>query len=42
MLKRLRIQNFKGWKDALMDIDITVHFLCPEYVKTKHAEKIGA
>ena len=31
-----------GWKDALMDIDITVHFLCPEYVKTKHAEKIGA
>ncbi len=31
-----------GWKDALKDVGITVHFLCPEYVKTKHAEKMGA
>ena len=31
-----------GWKDALKDVGITVHFLCPEYVKTKYAEKIGA
>lgn len=30
-----------GWKDALKDVGITVHFLCPEYVKNKHAEKIG-
>lgn len=31
-----------GWKDALKDVGITVHFLCPEYVETKYAEKIGA
>lgn len=31
-----------GWKDALKDVGITVHFLCPEYVVTKYAEKIGA
>ncbi len=31
-----------GWKDALNDVGITVHFLCPEYAKTKYAEKIGA
>lgn len=30
-----------GWKDALKDVGITVHFLCPEYVATKYAEKIG-
>ena len=30
-----------GWKDALEDSGITVCFLCPEYVKTKYAEKIG-
>jgi hypothetical protein len=31
-----------GWKDALNDVGITVHFLCPEYIKNKYAEKIGA
>lgn len=31
-----------GWKDALNDVGITVHFLCPEYIKTKYEEKIGA
>jgi hypothetical protein len=30
-----------GWNDALKDVGITVHFLCPEYVKTKYAEKFG-
>jgi hypothetical protein len=28
-----------GWKDALADLGITVHFLCPEYAEAKHAEK---
>jgi hypothetical protein len=31
-----------GWKDALDDVGITVHFLCPDYVKAKYAEKVGA
>jgi hypothetical protein len=30
-----------GWKDALAEVEITVQFLCPEYVKTKYAEKMG-
>ncbi|RJR40670.1 MAG: hypothetical protein C4576_20015 [Desulfobacteraceae bacterium] len=30
-----------GWKDALAEVGITVHFLCPDYVKTKYAEKMG-
>lgn len=30
-----------GWKGALTKVGITVQFLCPEYVKAKHAEKIG-
>ena len=30
-----------GWKEALGEVGITVHFLCPEYVKTKYAKKIG-
>ncbi len=30
-----------GWKDALMEVGITVQFICPKYVKTKHAKKIG-
>jgi len=30
-----------GWKDALEEVGIRVHFLCPEYAKTKHAEKMG-
>ncbi len=31
-----------GWKDALAEGGITVHFLCPEYAKAKYAEKMGA
>jgi hypothetical protein len=31
-----------GWKDSLMEVGITVHFLCPEYVKNKCTEKMGA
>lgn len=30
-----------GWKDALAEVEITVQFLCPEYVKAKYAEKMG-
>lgn len=30
-----------GWKDALAQVGITVHFLCPDYVKTKYTEKFG-
>lgn len=30
-----------GWKDALTEVGISVHFLCPDYVKAKHAEKMG-
>lgn len=30
-----------GWKKALEEVGITVHFVCPEYVKAKYAEKIG-
>ena len=30
-----------GWKDALAQVGITVRFLCPEYVETKYAEKMG-
>ena len=28
-----------GWKDALDEAGITVHFLCPEYIKTKYKKK---
>ena len=31
-----------GWKEALQEVGITVHFLCPEYVKTLSGEKIEA
>ncbi|MEI9479091.1 MAG: hypothetical protein WCO26_21315 [Deltaproteobacteria bacterium] len=31
-----------GWKDALAEVGITVHFLCPDYTKVKYAEKTGA
>ena len=31
-----------GWKDALAEGGITVHFLCPEYAEAKYAEKMGA
>jgi hypothetical protein len=30
-----------GWKDALANVGITVHFLCPEYAKAKYSEKMG-
>lgn len=30
-----------GWKEALMEVGITVQFICREYVETKHAEKMG-
>jgi hypothetical protein len=30
-----------GWKDTLSEVGISVHFLCPDYVKAKHAEKLG-
>jgi len=30
-----------GWKEALEEVGITVHFLCPEYAETKHTEKMG-
>jgi hypothetical protein len=30
-----------GWKDALADVGITVHFLCTDYVKSKYEEKMG-
>ncbi|MCB2203449.1 hypothetical protein KQI65_01775 [bacterium] len=30
-----------GWKDALADVGITVHFLCPEYVEAKYSKKMG-
>ncbi len=41
MLKKLRIQNFKRWKDFWAEVGITVHFLCPEYAQAKYAEKMG-
>ena len=31
-----------GWKNALAGVGITVHFLCPDYTKAKHTEKIGS
>ena len=31
-----------GWKDPLMEVGITVNFLCPDYAKAKYKEKIGA
>lgn len=31
-----------GWKDALSEVGINVHFLCPKYIAEKYAEKIGA
>ena len=30
-----------GWKDALAEAGITVHFLCPDYVVIKYLKKIG-
>lgn len=31
-----------GWRNPLAEVGITVNFLCPDYVKTKYAGKIGA
>jgi hypothetical protein len=31
-----------GWKDALSEVGITVHFLCPDYVKAKYIEKMDS
>lgn len=30
-----------GWKDALNDVGLSVHFLCEEYVRQKYEKKIG-
>lgn len=30
-----------GWKDALRDVGINVHFLCPKYIEAKYARKMG-
>lgn len=30
-----------GWKDALAEVGVTAHFLCPEYVEAKYTEKMG-
>lgn len=30
-----------GWRDALAEVGITVHFLCPDYAKKKYVEKMG-
>jgi hypothetical protein len=33
--------KWRGWKDALAEVGITVKFLCPEYVEAKYAKKMG-
>jgi hypothetical protein len=30
-----------GWKDALAEVGIAVHFLCPDYAEAKYTEKMG-
>lgn len=30
-----------GWKAPLLEVGITVNFLCPDYAKTKYTEKMG-
>ena len=30
-----------GWKDALAEVGVTVHFVCPEYAQAKYAQKVG-
>lgn len=30
-----------GWKGALKEVGISVHFICPKYVKAKYTEKFG-
>ena len=31
-----------GWRKALDDVGIAVHFLCEEYIQAKYAEKMGS
>lgn len=31
-----------GWQIALAEVGVTVHFLCPDYIKAKYAEKMDA
>lgn len=30
-----------GWKDALQECDITIQFVCAEYIQAKYQEKMG-
>jgi len=30
-----------GWQHALLDVEIVVKFLCPDYARTKYEEKMG-
>ncbi|WP_319405274.1 hypothetical protein [uncultured Desulfosarcina sp.] len=30
-----------GWKDALGEVGVSVHFLCPDYIERKYVEKMG-
>jgi hypothetical protein len=30
-----------GWKEALAEVGVEVRFLCPDYAKAKHGEKMG-
>lgn len=30
-----------GWKDALAEVGVIVHFLAPDYVRVKYEEKMG-
>lgn len=30
-----------GWQEALASIGVAIHFLCPEAIEAKHAEKMG-
>ncbi|MBA2556621.1 MAG: hypothetical protein H0V12_04625 [Chloroflexi bacterium] len=30
-----------GWRTALAAVGVTIHFLCPEAIEAKHAEKMG-
>ncbi len=30
-----------GWKEALRDVGVTVHFICTEYIEEKYKQKMG-
>lgn len=30
-----------GWRDALKEVGLRVHFLCPAYIKAKYEQKMG-